>query len=263
MTVSEAAPPVPGFTESLGSKPAKKGASLAIVAPFYNEAACIPLFLERLEALRRSWPDAPQIVLVDDGSSDGSGEMLEQLTAEWPRTTIVRCPVNRGQAAALLEALRRVEAPLAATLDGDGQNDPADIPAMMRFLESSGSDMVVGIRASRRDSALRRAMSRAANWVRSGLLGDGVSDSGCALKVFRREVIGSFLPIRTLYSFMPAMAAAAGFRVAEMAVRHHPRAGGTSSYGMRAFLWRPLLDLLGMWWFLRRRIPPGRPRGQP
>jgi hypothetical protein len=114
--------------------------------------------------------------------------------------------------------------------------------------------MGVGSRAGRRDSRLRRAMSRLANSVRGRLLRDHLHDSGCALKVFRREVIDSFLPLRTLYSFMPAMAIGAGFRVRELPVRHRPRSAGRSSYGLWVMLWRPLLDLVGMWWFTRRRF---------
>jgi hypothetical protein len=97
-------------------------------------------------------------------------------------------------------------------------------------------------------------MSGLANAVRGRLLRDGVRDSGCALKLFRREVVDALIPIRTLYSFIPALAAAAGFRVAQLEVRHRPRSGGASSYGLRVMLWRPLLDLLGVWWFTRRRF---------
>jgi dolichol-phosphate mannosyltransferase len=102
-------------------------------------------------------------------------------------------------------------------------------------------------------------MSRTANRVRARVLRDGLRDSGCALKAFRREVVEAFLPIRTLYSFMPALAIAAGYRVVEAEVRHRPRTRGTSKYGLRVMLWRPLVDLLGVRWFLARRIAP-RPR---
>ena len=120
--------------------------------------------------------------------------------------------------------------------------------------------MVVGIRKHRQDSAFRRRISKFANAVRSRILRDGMTDSGCALKVFRRELVASMIPIRTLYSFMPAMAVAGGFRVVEIPVNHRPRTGGTSSYGLVVFLWRPVLDLLGMWWFTRRRFPQVRGR---
>ena len=112
--------------------------------------------------------------------------------------------------------------------------------------------MVIGIRAGRRDSFLRRAMSRFANAIRGRMLDDRVQDSGCALKVFRREVVAVLLPLKTLYSFMPALAKAGGFRLAEKPVNHRPRLGGRSSYGFVAFLWKPAVDLVGVWWFRKR-----------
>jgi hypothetical protein len=130
---------------------------------------------------------------------------------------------------------------------------PADIPRLLAALETA--DMVVGIRQNRQDSGLRRRISRLANAVRSRVLRDGVRDSGCALKAFRREVVGALIPLRTLYSFMPAMAAASGFVVVQVPVQHRARQGGRSNYGLRVFLWRPLLDMLGMWWFTRRCLP--------
>jgi dolichol-phosphate mannosyltransferase len=153
----------------------------------------------------------------------------------------------------LMTAFNAVRGAIVVTLDGDGQNDPADIPAMLVRLDQA--DLVVGVRAQRRDSTLRKTMSRVANGVRRRWLSDGVSDTGCALKVFRREVIASFLPIRTLYSFIPACAAAAGFRVVEYRVHHRHRTAGVSKYGLWTMLWRPLADMLALGWVLRRRIP--------
>jgi hypothetical protein len=141
---------------------------------------------------------------------------------------------------------------LIATLDGDGQNVPADLPDLRAQLENC--DLVVGWRAQRNDTALRRAMSRVANAVRGRFLGDRLHDSGCALKVMRREVVGSLLPIKSLYSFIPAMAVAAGFRVRELPVRHRERRHGRSSYGLGVMWWRPCMDMLALKWVLTRRI---------
>ena len=146
--------------------------------------------------------------------------------------------------------LARARGRFVVTMDGDGQNDPADIPALVPLL--ADADMVVGIRAGRRDSFLRRAMSKLANAIRGRLLDDRMQDSGCALKVFRREVVPVLLPLKTLYSFMPALAKAGGFRLAELPVNHRPRQGGRSSYGFVAFLWKPAVDLVGVWWFRKR-----------
>jgi glycosyltransferase involved in cell wall biosynthesis len=232
---------------------------LAVVVPFYDEEANVRAVIEELRAALEALGRRFEIVAVDDGSTDRTGEILSTLAREDQRLRVLRWSPNRGQAAALLWGLREACAPILVTMDGDGQNDPAGIATLLAALP--GVDMVVGIRVARRDSWLRRAMSRVANAVRGRILGDRLRDGGCALKVMRREVVDAFLPIRTLYSFMPALAVAAGFRLAERAVPHRPRRGGRSSYGLRQFLWRPLLDLLGVLWFVRRRIPPnGVPR---
>jgi dolichol-phosphate mannosyltransferase len=137
-------------------------------------------------------------------------------------------------------------------LDGDGQNPPAELARLWPLRDSA--DLISGARARRRDSALRRAMSRLANTVRRTLLRDGVSDTGCSLKIFRRAVVASFLPIRTLYSFIPAFAVSAGFTVREVPVDHRPRRAGMSHYGLRVMALHPLLDLLALTWMLRRTL---------
>jgi hypothetical protein len=119
----------------------------------------------------------------------------------------------------------------------------------------AGADLAVGIRVDRQDAWARRVMSRLANTVRKRLLRDGVRDTGCGLKAMRREVAAALIPMRTLYSFIPALAAGAGFHVAEIPVGHRPRLAGESKYGVRRFLFWPLLDMLGVWWFNRRRCP--------
>lgn len=237
---------------SSASRQVAERPGLSVVIPFYNEEQCAAFVLDEVRAMLDPLGLSYEIVAVDDGSSDGTAVALAALAHDDPRFRILRWERNRGQAAALYWGLRAARAPVVVTMDGDGQNDPAEIPALLSSLDEV--DMVVGIRLTRRDSWLRRRMSRLANAVRGRLLRDHVRDSGCALKVFRREVIESLIPIRTLYSFMPAMAVAAGFRVVQREVRHRPRRGGRSSYGLWKFLWRPLLDLLGMWWFSRRRF---------
>lgn len=143
-------------------------------------------------------------------------------------------------------------APILITMDGDGQNVPTDIPRLLEALP--GFDMVAGIRAKRNDSWLRKKMSRTANAIRGIILKDGMRDSGCALKAFRREVVDSFLPMRTLYSFMPALAVAGGFRVTQLEVTHRARERGQSHYGLGVMLWRPALDMMGLWWWRHRRF---------
>ena len=230
--------------------------AFTVVVPFFNEANGVELFLEELStALSRQVGDA-ELVLVDDGSSDATPAVLQRIASGRLGWRVVRQSPNQGQAAALYRGMRLASAPVIVTLDGDGQNDPADIAPMLARLAESGADLVAGVRVQRNDSWLRRRMSRIANAVRSRILRDGVRDTGCGPKAFRREVVDSFLPIRTLYSFMPAFAVAAGFRVVEQPVGHRARRADVSKYGLGVMLWRPLLDLLGVWWFTRRRFAP-------
>jgi dolichol-phosphate mannosyltransferase len=226
--------------------------ALSVVIPFHDEEASARFVVEELETELDRLGKSFEIIAVDDGSADRTREVLDALAREDARVRVLHGSHNQGQAAALFWGLREARAPIVVTMDGDGQNDPAGIARLLEGL--TDADMVVGIRAHRQDSWSRRSMSRLANAVRGRLLGDRLHDSGCALKVMRREVIESFLPIRTLYSFMPAFALAAGFRLAEREIPHRERRGGASSYGLRQFLWRPLLDLWGVWWFRRRRF---------
>ncbi|MBZ0088967.1 MAG: glycosyltransferase family 2 protein, partial [Thermoanaerobaculia bacterium] len=227
--------------------------AISLVIPFYDEEACVEeVCREALRALDSLGLDY-ELIAVDDGSRDATPARLTALATSTPRLRWLSWQPNRGQGAALYRGLHAARAPLVATMDGDGQNDPADLEVLLdRLRAAPAADLVVGIRADRHDSRLRRWMSRVANAVRGRVLRDRVHDSGCALRVFRREVVDALIPIRTLYSFIPALAVASGFRVAEVRVRHRGRAGGRSSYGLGVMLWRPLVDMLGVLWFTRR-----------
>ena len=225
--------------------------SFAIIVPFFNEEQNVePVCLELKEVIRKELSNA-EIILINDGSKDASAGLLDRIASSWPECRVYHLNENRGQAAALLFGFSKTSAAVIITMDGDGQNDPRDIPKMLARLKDA--DMVVGVRVTRRDSWLRRKISRIANSIRSDFLGDGVSDSGCGLKVFRSELTNAFIPIRTLYSFMPAMAVAAGFRVVEEAVNHRPRKHGSSKYTITSFLFFPVLDFIGLRWFNSRR----------
>ncbi len=225
---------------------------LSVIIPFYNEAPNVaPLLAELREALEPLGL-VVEILLINDGSSDGTAAALAEAAAVWPAIRIEHFPRNRGQAAALWWGFQNARGTWFAMLDGDGQNPPAELARL--WPERHTADMLAGARRQRRDSRLRRAMSRIANATRRSLLHDGVSDTGCSLKLFRREVAASFFPMRTLYSFLPAFAVAGGWTVREIPVEHRARQAGVSHYGLRAMAILPLLDLLALIWLRRRQI---------
>jgi len=229
---------------------------LSVVIPFYNEAENVPALLAELRQALTALGSGHEVIAVDDGSRDDTGRALDTLAVIWPDLRVIKHPENRGQAAALLTGFAATRAPWIATLDGDGQNPPAELARL--WARRDEADFLTGYRATREDSPLRRGMSRVANAVRRRLLRDGVRDTGCAVRVFRREVIGSFIPIRTLYSFLPAFAAADGWRVLEIPVAHRPRQAGQSKYGLLVMAWRPFVDMIKLWWVLRRKVPRAR-----
>jgi dolichol-phosphate mannosyltransferase len=232
--------------------PASLPPVLSVVIPFFNEAPNVaPLLAEVRETLDRLGVEA-EVLCVDDGSRDDTANELARAAQTWPALRVERFAANRGQAAALWWGFQNSRGAWIAMLDGDGQNPPAELARLWALRETA--DMLAGARVGRRDSWLRRTMSRIANRVRRLLLRDGVSDTGCSLKLFRRDVTRSFLPIRTLYSFLPAFAVAGGWKVLEVPVAHRPRLAGTSKYGLRVMAVHPLLDLLSLSWILRRTI---------
>lgn len=225
---------------------------LSVIIPFYNEAANVGPLVAELRAALAPLGLSLEVLLVNDGSTDATAAALNEAAAVWPAVRIEHFPRNRGQAAALWWGFQNARGAWFAMLDGDGQNPPAELARL--WPERHTADMLAGARRQRRDSRLRRIMSRIANATRRSLLRDGVSDTGCSLKLFRREVAATFLPMRTLYSFLPAFAVAGGWTVREIPVEHRARQAGVSHYGLRAMAILPLLDLLALVWLCRRQI---------
>ena len=235
------------MTEGPGSAP-----RLTVVVPAKNEAGSIAAQVEELEHVLR--PLEPwELVYVVDGSTDGS--LAELAKVARPRLRVVRHAESCGKSAALLTGIRAARAPLVATLDGDGQNDPAYVPALVAALDRGGPGvaLAVGQRLRRGDGRFKKLQSRVANRVRQAVLGDGTRDTACGHKVIRREAFLALPFFDALHRFLPALVRREGWGVVHVDVIDRPRLAGTSHYGFLDRLTGGLLDLAGVWWLLRRR----------
>jgi dolichol-phosphate mannosyltransferase len=233
---------------------------LSLVIPFYNESSCIDCVCNELhQVLSENSDTVPtwECILVDDGSQDQTGQMIEDWTARHPHFRAVHITPNSGQSAALQAGFQAARGLYVGTMDGDGQNDPRDLPLLLGELQRRHVDMMCGIRVRRADSVIRRVSSRIANGVRRTILQDGITDVGCAIRVFRRNCLAHVPFFRNAHRFFPALVMAAGFHVAETSVRHRPRLKGTSKYGtgINNRLWVGLADLAGVYWLRRRALP--------
>lgn len=233
---------------------------LAVVVPVKDEADNVVPLIEEIHAALEGVA-AFEIVYVDDGSGDATPAVLAEARRRFPRLRTARHRRCCGQSQAVATGVRLARAPVIATLDGDRQNDPADIPALLAVLRAAPAAerdrlLVAGQRKKRRDDWLRRTSSRLANGLRARLLGDGTPDSGCGLKVFSRQAFLDMPRFDHMHRFLPALMIRAGGRVVSVAVNHRPRPRGTSKYGVWNRLWVGIFDLLGVMWLQRRaRLP--------
>jgi len=228
--------------------------AVAVVVPVRNEAGNIaPLLAEIAAALDGRWRF--EVIYVDDGSSDATAAELEQLSAKHPYLRRIRHKQSCGQSAAVRSGVIAARAPLVVTLDGDGQNDPAFIPDMLRALEAGAPHvgLIAGQRVGRKSSGFKKLQSRIANAVRGAVLRDGTRDTGCGLKAFPRAVFMSLPYFDGLHRFLPALVKRDGYNIGYVDVKDRPRASGVSNYGMWDRLWVGILDLAGVWWLIRRR----------
>jgi dolichol-phosphate mannosyltransferase len=225
---------------------------ISVVIPVCNEVDNVePLAREIVAALSgREF----EIIFVDDGSTDGTAVAVRALRKDIPQVRLLTHSFRSGQSAAVCSGVRHARAEWIATLDGDGQNDPADIPKLYEARQSA--ELVMGNRVQRRDTWLRHAQSRVANGVRGRLLGDGTPDTGCGIKVMRREVFMDLPRFDHMHRFLPALFLRAGARVVSVPVAHRPRERGASKYGLFDRLWVGIVDIFGVMW-LRRRAKPG------
>lgn len=228
--------------------------ALTVVAPVRNEAGNIAPLVAEIEAALTG-RIAFEIVYVDDGSTDATGAELDALRRTRPYLRVMRHAQSCGQSAAVRTGVRAARAPVVVTLDGDGQNDPAFIPAMYAALTAAGPGcgLVQGQRVGRRDTGFKRFQSRVANRVRGAILQDGTRDTGCGLKMFRREAWLALPYFDAVHRFTPALMKREGFTIAHVDVKDRPRGAGVSKYGFFDRLWVGIVDLAGVRWLIKRR----------
>ncbi len=228
--------------------------TVSVVVPVRNEAGNIaPLVAEIAAALGSGL--GFEIIYVNDGSTDRTESELTLLMASRPWLRQIKHQTSCGQSAAVSTGVLHASAPVVVTLDGDGQNDPAFIPALLKALAAGAPSvgLVAGQRVGRRASAFKRFQSRFANAVRGAVLRDGTRDTGCGLKAFRRDLFLALPYFDGLHRFLPALVRREGYDVGYVDVVDRPRGAGTSNYGMWDRLWVGILDLIGVWWLIRRR----------
>ena len=227
---------------------------LSVVIPIKDERDNLsPLTEQLLKVLGTLLAGAPasfEIVYVDDGSTDGSGALLDSLAAQHSQIKVLHFDRNYGQTSAFDAGFRNAAGDLIATMDGDLQFDPADILTLLPL--ATQYDLVCGWRKDRHDNIVRKISSRIANFIRSSVTGDRVHDTGCSLKVFRRAVIDRVALFEGMHRFFPALALMHGFTVTEIPVRHYPRAHGISKYGVGNRLFKGLYDLIAVRWMQAR-----------
>jgi len=227
---------------------------LSAVVPVYDEresvAKLVSELAARLEVTGLTW----EIVLVDDGSQDGSSELLDRLAVERQGVRVLHFARNAGQSAAFDAGFKAARGRVVVTLDADGQNDPADIPRLLSAMDEGPFDAAVGYRVKRADSLLRRLSSTIANAVRNRISGDDIIDTGCSLKAFRREALACVKLFTGMHRFLPTLLRLEGFTVVQVPVGHRPREAGTSKYGVFNRVFRAFVDLLVVRWMKRRRL---------
>ena len=225
---------------------------ISIVVPLFEESENVAPLARRILAAFEQDPREIELILVDDGSQDDTWKQILQVRRAEPRVRAVRHLQNAGQSASLWTGFKASRGGIIGTLDGDLQNDPADLPRMLALL--ANCDLVCGVRTKRQDNLLRRISTRIARAARKFALGVDFQDTGCNLRVFKRSLLEHLPAFNGLHRFMPVLAHAAGAVVKETPVTHHPRVAGRSKYGVWNRMGRGIYDLIGVGWFQKRRL---------
>jgi dolichol-phosphate mannosyltransferase len=228
-----------------------------VLVPIYNEADNITPLISEIHAALDDRV-VYELIFVDDGSTDGSWQKLQQIVKDYKTLRIVRHQNSYGQSVAVLTGVKMARAEWVITLDGDGQNDPADIPHLLTALQNSINlprlQMVAGLRRKRQDNWLKRVSSQIANWIRSRLLRDNIPDTGCSLKLFSRSAFLTLPHFNHMHRFLPALFLRGGGQIISIEVNHRPRQRGKSKYGIFDRLRVGIFDLLGVMWLQRRAV---------
>jgi glycosyltransferase involved in cell wall biosynthesis len=227
---------------------------LSLVIPAYNERDNLAPLLAEIETALDGKGLRYEVIIVDDGSTDGSIDVLKALRQQYPALHVLVFERNAGQTAAFAAGFQAARAPVVVTLDADLQNDPADIPKLIAALERTGATAVAGYRATRRDTAWKRLQSRIANGVRNRLNGEVIRDTGCSLKAFRTDALRTLPLFAGMHRFLPTLIKMQGGTVTEIPVGHRPRKHGVTKYGMWNRVWRSLMDAFAVRWMQRRAL---------
>lgn len=224
----------------------------SVVIPFKNEEENIRELVHELEPVMNSLNAPWELIAIDDGSDDSTLALLERLSQEKPYLRFLSFDKNYGQSSAFDAGFKASRGAWIITLDGDRQNDPHDIPKLVAA--SSHADLVAGRRAKRKDPLSKKLTSLLANWVRSGLLGDGIKDTGCSLKLYRKSALQAIPLFTGMHRFLPALFQIWDFRVVEVPVNHRERMKGKSKYNLFNRSFNTLADLLAVSWMKRRKL---------
>jgi dolichol-phosphate mannosyltransferase len=224
----------------------------SILIPAHNEADNLPPLLQEISSAMHQLEGNFEIIVIDDGSTDDTFQILSKIVQKMPQLRVLQLASREGQSAALCAGIKEAKGPLIITLDGDGQNDPEDIPKLVDAL--NGYDCVTGNRIFRQDSWLKRNSSLIANAMRRFLLKDSIKDTGCSLKIFTASSLRSIPHFAGMHRFLPSLLMIYGFAVREIPVSHRQRLKGSSKYSLFNRCFSSFCDLLGVFWLKHRRI---------
>jgi glycosyltransferase involved in cell wall biosynthesis len=225
---------------------------ISVVVPVYNEEENLPVLIAKIVEVFKEIGLPYEMIFVDDGSSDGSLKVLKEMVSRTPHLRIIKLKQNRGLSTALLVGVREARGEKVVTLDADLQNDPEDIPKLLKYLAQY--DMVTGWRHKREDPCLKKISSKIANAIRNRLSGEEIKDSACTLRAFKRECLENIPAFNGMHRFLSILVKLEGYRIVEVPVIHHTRKFGKSKYNIRNRMVRAFIDLLAVRWMKSRHI---------